>query len=74
MHITNEDTVVPPLATARIKRSTRKPQNQGTKAEAMLHSDCIKIQIISIVFLPYLSAATPKTTFPKIKYFTEYCV
>lgn len=64
MHITKEETMVPPLAMARTKRSRRKLQNQGAKAAAMLHKAWIKMQIMSTVFRPYLSAATPKRTFP----------
>lgn len=67
MHITKEVIIVPPLAIAKKNLNRTKPQNQGDHAEIIPHTDWKNIQKTSVFFLPYRSAVTPKTTFPKMR-------
>lgn len=58
--------MVPPLAMAKKNLANKNPKNHGDHADRMPHIDCIKMQMIKIFFLPYLSAATPNIIFPEI--------
>lgn len=64
MHMTNEVTIVPPLATAKRNRIPMNPQYHGIRDAAIPKRDWSTMQISKVFFRPCRSANIPKNIFP----------